>query len=336
MKKYETIYTEIATAITNETILVGSKLASEKDLSEKYDVSRVTIRNALEQLEKDGYIRKQQGKGSIVIRRNGKSQTVLLILPNVFKYIFSELIEGIETTLREHNISLLIANSYNDQSIERNIIRNHLDKVDAIIFEPAQVNNTKYSSSKTYKKLNDVPTVFINTKIPNFDIPYLVLDDKRNLELVTNYVLSQNVKRILILSKTDDSQGHARHQGIEKVLSQSDINHICVEFNTENEQQKLKDFSFLYFNFKPDCIMFYNDEYAYKFLTNYNINPLHEKILVTGFDNTEYSNGQPYKFISPNHPKRVMGQDAANMIIDMLADKEVESITYAPNIDFNK
>lgn len=336
MKKYEKIYNEIVIDIENIKLKLNEVIPSEKTLCQSFDTSRVTVRRALSELEKDGYIRKIQGKGSIVIRNSIKTKTVLLILPDIFKYIFIDLIKGIEETLRESNISLLIANSFNNQAIERNIIRNHIDMVDAIIFEPAQVTKTQYANSKTYRKLLTKPTICINSKIPDFDIPSLLLDDQVNMELVSNFIISKQAKRILILAKTDDSQGYARLQGIKNSFKHTTANLKIVEFNTENEHKKLEDFSFLYFHFKPDCLMFYNDEYASKFMSKYNINPIVENLIVTGFDNTHYSNGQPHRFISPNHPKGKMGVDAANMIISLLNGQPVESIIYSPDIDFEK
>ena len=45
---------------------VGSKLPSEKDLCEMYNVSRITVRQALEQLENKGMIYSIHGKGTFV------------------------------------------------------------------------------------------------------------------------------------------------------------------------------------------------------------------------------------------------------------------------------
>ncbi len=336
MKKYEIIYNSILNDIQAGKLILNNCISSESELCTQFDTSRVTVRKALHELERDGYIRKKQGKGSIVVRNVRKSKTVLLVIPNIFKYIFSDLIKGIEETLREQNITLLIANSFNNQNIERNIIRSQIDSVDAIIFEPAQVANSRYGDSKTYNKLLSKPTVCINAAIPEFGLPYLILDDKKNMELVTKHIVSTNVKRILVMSKTDDLQGYSRLQGIKTILDQSKVDSKIVEFTTENEEKKFRDFSFLYFHYKPDCIMFYNDEYAYKFMSNYNINPVIDNLLITGFDNTEYSNGQPYSFISPNHPKAQMGIDAANMIIKLLDGEEVESKIYEPEINFDK
>lgn len=44
----------------------GDLLPSENELSEKYGLTRMTIRNALKNLENEGFIYKQKGKGSIV------------------------------------------------------------------------------------------------------------------------------------------------------------------------------------------------------------------------------------------------------------------------------
>lgn len=42
------------------------KLKSEREICEFYDVSRTTVRQALDQLEREGYIYKQHGKGTFV------------------------------------------------------------------------------------------------------------------------------------------------------------------------------------------------------------------------------------------------------------------------------
>ncbi len=334
MKKYEIIYRDIISEINSGKLGINEQLPTEHELAEHYNASRVTIRNALEKLEKDGYIRKHQGKGSVVIRRGGDALTVLLIIPNIFNYIFRDLVEGIEETLRAHNITLLLATSSNDQSIERLILKNHIDHIDGIILEPAQVENTKYQKSRTYRKLLTKPTLFINARIPTFKFPYLIVDDEQNTKRLTNYVLSQNVKRILILAKTDDTQGYLRLLGIKQILTKSDVDYLIVEFTTNNEHKKLEDFLFLYEQFKPDCLMFYNDDYAFKFLSTNNIDD--SKLLITGYDNTPYSNGMPYSFISPNHPKSVMGVDAAHAIIAMLEGELVQSKVYESDINFNK
>ncbi|WDV45356.1 trehalose operon repressor [Clostridiaceae bacterium M8S5] len=69
-KKYLNIYSELINGIENNKIKANTKLPSENELMKKYNVSRATIRNALELLERNGYIQKIKGKGSFVLDIN--------------------------------------------------------------------------------------------------------------------------------------------------------------------------------------------------------------------------------------------------------------------------
>lgn len=337
MKKYIIIYNDIVKKINSDIFPVGSTLPSENTLANTYNSSRATVRSALNLLEQNGLILKQQGKETIVVNNENSAKTILLILPNLFKYIFKDLITAIEDELRTKGINLLIARSYNNQKIESDIIKKYMSAVDGIILEPTQAQYTKLLHSKNYSLLANMPTVCINSKLENFSVPFFIMDDYNSAKLLTEHIVSNSVKKVLILAKTDDLQGYDRLRGITDVLSQNpQINYHITEFTTYNEEQKLVDFSKSFYQFSPDCIMFYNDEYANSFLTQYNINPMTQNILITGFDNTEYSNGKPYFYISPAHPKEQMGRDAAKAIIRLLDGQQVESMVYPPDIDFNK
>ncbi|TDT51051.1 trehalose operon repressor [Fonticella tunisiensis] len=68
--KYMKIYNEIVSEIQNGNIEPRSMLKSESELMQEYSVSRDTVRKALNLLERDGYIQRLQGKGSIVLDIN--------------------------------------------------------------------------------------------------------------------------------------------------------------------------------------------------------------------------------------------------------------------------
>lgn len=65
------LYLKIKKLILNDIqkglIPVGTKLPSEQLLCEQYEVSRITIRRAITELEMENYVRKQQGKGTFVV-----------------------------------------------------------------------------------------------------------------------------------------------------------------------------------------------------------------------------------------------------------------------------
>ena len=52
--------------IESKAVSPGDKLLSERELCEKYDVSRSTVRLAIQEMAREGYIEKQHGKGTFV------------------------------------------------------------------------------------------------------------------------------------------------------------------------------------------------------------------------------------------------------------------------------
>lgn len=71
---YEKIKTEILSDINSSKYKVGQKIPTEKQLSDTYEASRITIRKAVEQLVSENVLIKKQGKGTFVrgykVKRN--------------------------------------------------------------------------------------------------------------------------------------------------------------------------------------------------------------------------------------------------------------------------
>tara|TARA_R110002096_G_scaffold434800_2_gene657906 strand:- start:9157 stop:9945 length:789 start_codon:yes stop_codon:yes gene_type:complete len=64
--RYEQISDQLRSEISDQRFEPGDKLPSEKRLCEYFDVSRVTVRQALQQLEHQGLIYRKQGLGAFV------------------------------------------------------------------------------------------------------------------------------------------------------------------------------------------------------------------------------------------------------------------------------
>lgn len=64
--RHEQISDWLREQITSGSMEAGDQLPSEKELGEKFDVSRVTVRHALKTLESEGIIYRRQGLGSFV------------------------------------------------------------------------------------------------------------------------------------------------------------------------------------------------------------------------------------------------------------------------------
>lgn len=63
---HQRIYIDLVSKIKNGTYSPGTKLPTEAELCEIYNVSRHTIRKSLEQLDQNGYIMKKSGSGTFI------------------------------------------------------------------------------------------------------------------------------------------------------------------------------------------------------------------------------------------------------------------------------
>lgn len=63
---YQQVANDLHEAIVNDVYHVGARVPTETELSRLYDVSRITIRKAIEMLVEEGLLTKRQGKGTFV------------------------------------------------------------------------------------------------------------------------------------------------------------------------------------------------------------------------------------------------------------------------------
>lgn len=67
---FVTLYKDYAEKIDSGALAPGSKLPSENELAQKYQITRETVRKGLNMLVQNGYIHKLKGKGSFVLERD--------------------------------------------------------------------------------------------------------------------------------------------------------------------------------------------------------------------------------------------------------------------------
>ncbi|MFD1317573.1 GntR family transcriptional regulator [Loigolactobacillus zhaoyuanensis] len=67
---YQSMLNDLIQRIESGQLTENQKLPSEQKLGEQYQVSRITVRRALAELEQKQYIYKKQGQGSFVLRQS--------------------------------------------------------------------------------------------------------------------------------------------------------------------------------------------------------------------------------------------------------------------------
>ena len=80
----EQVFNQMKDQILNGAWTPGQKLPSETELAKIFNVSRVTIRNALQRLSTMGLIETRFGEGSFVIEAKLGEQVKNVLIPNVY------------------------------------------------------------------------------------------------------------------------------------------------------------------------------------------------------------------------------------------------------------
>ncbi|MEQ9637161.1 MAG: GntR family transcriptional regulator [Devosia marina] len=76
--KYQSVHDEVLNRLESGMYSVGTRLPTEEALATAFDVSRVTVRKALDMLVQSGYITARQGSGYVVSTLSPPSSTCLV------------------------------------------------------------------------------------------------------------------------------------------------------------------------------------------------------------------------------------------------------------------
>lgn len=110
------VYNKLFELIKAGEFSENNKLPSELELAKIMNVSRSTLRQALELLQEDGIIKSIQGKGNFIIKNEVKVKKGLEILSNPIYSIVSNEINEVEIDFR-----IETGNDYTTQILERNV-----------------------------------------------------------------------------------------------------------------------------------------------------------------------------------------------------------------------
>lgn len=346
--KYLLIKKDIQLKIENNEYTLGTKIPSEAELRNTYNVSRHTIRQAISELVNEGYLLKQQGSGTFVsdqykkeIIGNGK-KTIGVITTYLSDYIFPSIIRGIEEELSKHDYSLMLSSTRNNVDNERRSLESMIQQnVDGLLVEPTKSNlmnpNLNYYLSLTEKP---TPLVMLNASYEELDLPMVALDDEKAGKIATEHLIELGHTNIGIITKSDDLQGKNRLKGYLKALYDAKLtftNEFIIRYDTElkaalpNVLRHMLEYEDL-----PTAFVCYNDEIAVML-----IKQLTEKgkscpddISIVSHDDSFYSSSLPsVKLTSVEHPKEELGRKAAQLIVKAVEKRErLESFIFEPKL----
>ncbi len=215
---YQVIFNDYEARIRDRRLLPGARLPSESELCREYDVSRITVRKALEMLEERNLIQRRPGVGSFVIESYGPDFQPKRPLVRLGVELFS-LVGGLASA----NYYGPIQDSIHEAARQLDCRIEMLPKAELLhsntgldgrifyTFEPGEPEAMAQLGESA-----GTPTVLINRIVSHPDIGYVTVDHRDTVKRIVERLLRNGAKNVALIggySRPDVYSAFFRTQG---------------------------------------------------------------------------------------------------------------------------
>ncbi|UKS28311.1 substrate-binding domain-containing protein [Paenibacillus sp. HWE-109] len=217
--------------ITSGKLNDDDKIPTEKELMSEFNVSRITVANALTQLAKDGWIYRVPGRGSFVrgasmpqpvaqllerleenedeaiavVEESSKPplkkhrQMIGFLIPSLEDYFALRLIQGINSILDETRYYLAIVLTKHNKDREKEAILELIDKgAEGLIIFP--IDTETYNEEILALKIRNYPFVLIDRNLPGVETHVVSSDNYMGIQLAVNHLWDLGHRDIAIVT----------------------------------------------------------------------------------------------------------------------------------------
>ncbi|MWV45920.1 GntR family transcriptional regulator [Paenibacillus sp. HJL G12] len=333
--------------ISTRQLAPDDRIPTEKELIDQFQVSRITVANALADLANEGWIYRIPGRGSYVkgipesYIKNARGGAVIsevhagnapkigLIFPSIEDFFAIQMVRGIRNALKDSKYSLIVMFTYNSKELEKEAIRELRSSVDGLIIFP--VDAEVYNEEIIALKMENYPFVLLDRHLPGVETNVVLSDPLQGSILAVEHLWNQGHRSIAICSDTPmpTVTVEERIQGYNEALKQKGalINPALI----------LTDFSILDAPYKDDYALyrFIKSKMATAYIALNCKLGVHiwsvarkaglrvpEDVSIITFDNPSpmLEELSAFTFIDQNEER--MGFEAASRLLDILEDPE--------------
>ncbi|WP_339264991.1 GntR family transcriptional regulator [Paenibacillus sp. FSL K6-1330] len=217
---YQRVQEYIRNLITSKVLKIGDRIPTEKELMERFGVSKITVVNALAGLVNERIITRVPGKGTFVSepeyempetspkiavkpihKTSGEMGTRLigLILPSIYDYFTIRLIQGIQQAINENGYRCVIYLSEGNLDKEKEAIKTCSKiGVEGLLIFP--VDEELFNEEILSMKFAGFPFVLIDRYLPGVETHYIASDGRLGVNMAVNYLWELGHREIAICS----------------------------------------------------------------------------------------------------------------------------------------
>jgi len=321
-------------------------LPSEDSLCNKYKVSKITIKKALEELKNEGYILRIKRKGTFVNFRKEyrkkievfkTSRKILgFIVPDIEDIFISEISKGVEKVSSENHFEVIILNSNRDIEKENSNIRFILEnKIDGAIIFPFW---GRFNASQILQlKKRNYPFVLIDRYFRDIKTDFVGVDNYRGAYNAVKYLIKLGHKKIAHIMGVDCTADEERFEGYRDALLDCGIPYNLsfvrkiqpfeiegsLRFEPDDIGGYKEALGLLSRKEKPTAIFAGNDYIAlgcYRAIKELGMK-IPEDISIMGFDDLKFSSHLEVPLTTVKQPKYEIGLKACEILISKIKKK---------------
>ncbi|MEN2767037.1 LacI family DNA-binding transcriptional regulator [Ornithinibacillus xuwenensis] len=262
--------------------------------------------------------------------RTSESRILLILIPSISNPFYTEIIKGIETTALSQHYNILLCETDSNperENIYYDLVRKKM--ADGIIsMDPAVNIETLIKLAQTHSIIQ------CSEYAEDSGIPYVTINNEEAAYRAVKHLVKLGHERIAIIN-SDEKFLYARQRlaGYKRALAEHGINPrdsyslYTHQLGFDYGKQAMK--KILKLEEKPTAVFAVSDLLAIGALKEINQSGLNvpDDIAVVGFDNIDFSNMTNPTLTTISQPMYKMGSIAAEMLIDKIKGKTVESIT---------
>ena len=182
----------------------GSRLPSEAELQSRLEISRSTIRQALNNAKAEGLIERVTGKGSFVTSSPNAKAKLDLIGYITFGFrsdMQVKLLSGAESVTKARGYGILFCHSNRDIKEENRLLDQLIkDKIRGILIWPAmEEDKSRRIFQLAAKSL--IPLVLIDRTLKGLEYDYVISENYAGAYTATEFLVKLGHKRISFLSQ---------------------------------------------------------------------------------------------------------------------------------------
>ena len=232
--KAEKVYLWVRAYIEENKFSNNSRIPSENALCRRLDVSRETVRRALERLTEENLLLRVKGSGTYINKEealswelggSGGRTKIGLILQGQDGNANSSLMEGIRSILPSDQVDLRTFLTDNKFANERRCLQAVMNQgfqgfiVDGV--KASLLNPNLDCYQKIYQKR--IPVIFYNNYYKNLKCPRVVVNDLRCAEELIGLLIREGHRNIAGIFVSDNYQSIEKFQGMAATLQKNGV-----------------------------------------------------------------------------------------------------------------